>query len=151
MPTNAPDTLYNHITKTILDLEDDEIAILAAKGVKKTGRLKNLKIKTIRKWHDNSDIDDILHQELESFLMFLDVKKPSDVELLAMDNEAWGNTDVNDIERQYDRLISRNNPPSTGFQQNIPAGVDATNFLKFSQLHLSNATQILSFYKDIYT
>lgn len=84
MPKMAPEPLYTHILKNVLDLEDEEITKLVTKIIRKPNHLKTLKIKTVKKWHEADILDDILYQKLESFLMFLKVKKPTDETLLAM-------------------------------------------------------------------
>lgn len=72
------------VLKEFLTLDDDEINILSAKGLRTIKHLRNLKMSTIDQWKYNKEISEGSYIVLRSYIMWERTARPSPADLEAM-------------------------------------------------------------------
>ena len=166
MPTQRE--LWQHVTKDILEFEEDEINDLARKGMRKINFLrKNTRRDIIATYQAHQPADGFLLDML-NFHEYLVVMKPTDDDIMALDSDVYNNLDSFDIKRRYDTqtTLSTSAPPigitpsSTSAPAPVntvdyalvdPTNIRTTDFIRYTSFSLSCTDDIMKFYSNVCT
>ena len=152
---------WEHVTQTVLGLSQDDIAFLHKKRIRSINFFR--KSMDVQRLETTLGIKDGLYYELEDFLKYMIVNRPSNDELLEMTHEYYNDLSQDAIQTAYEvETATRepdaedksphthlNNANTQDYSHIIPSLIRTVDFIRYTNFSLSSTDGILKFYSDI--
>ena len=155
--------IHTHTCKNILQLEDDDIRVIKKYGYRRDNSFIEPSVKDLEQLRDNNKIVPGLCRELLQWAHYTHAYRHTKDKTLVLDVDTYTSEDFADLEISHYRFyaIPLTTVPSssstTGKKRgsinpiNVAAQeVQTTNFLKYTELNLTDKDSILIFYRDLY-